>query len=74
VAKAAPLRTPRAHSSVVNVWTSRPRVGWRGLATLGGDPLVNSTAPWRYLALGVPAAGLAFFGAFAFARRDVRAA
>lgn len=41
---------------------------------LGGDPLVNSTAPWRYLALGVPAAGLAFFGAFAFARRDVRAA
>jgi ABC-2 type transport system permease protein len=41
---------------------------------LGGDPLVNPTQPWRYLALGLPAVGLALFGAFAFGRRDVRAA
>jgi ABC-2 type transport system permease protein len=41
---------------------------------LGGDPLVNPTEPWRYLALGAPAAGLALVGAFAFGRRDVRAA
>ena len=41
---------------------------------LGGDPLVNPTQPWRYLALGAPAVGLVLLGAFAFGRRDVRAA
>ena len=41
---------------------------------LGGDPLVNPTEPWRYLALAGPAVGLVLVGAFAFGRRDVRAA
>jgi ABC-2 type transport system permease protein len=41
---------------------------------LGGDPLVNPTEPWRYLALIVPAVVLAGIGAVGFGRRDVRAA
>ncbi len=40
----------------------------------GGDPLVNATEAWRYLALGLPAIGLALFGIWAFGRRDIRAA
>jgi ABC-2 type transport system permease protein len=41
---------------------------------LAGDPLLNSTEAWRYLALGVPAAGLALLGVFLFGRRDIRSA
>lgn len=41
---------------------------------LAGDPLVNATEAWRYLALGVPAVGLTLLGVFLFGRRDVRAA
>jgi ABC-2 type transport system permease protein len=40
----------------------------------GGDPLVNATEPWRYLALGVPALAMALFGVWAFGRRDIRTA
>jgi ABC-2 type transport system permease protein len=40
----------------------------------GGGPLVNATAPWRYLALGAPAVAMALFGVWAFGRRDIRAA
>ncbi len=39
----------------------------------GGDPLVNPTETWRYLALGLPAAAMAAFGVWAFGRRDIRA-
>ena len=39
-----------------------------------GDPLSNSTAFWRYLALGLPAIGLTLLAIWAFARRDVSAA
>jgi ABC-2 type transport system permease protein len=39
-----------------------------------GDPLVNATDAWRYLALGLPAVGLAVLGIWAFGRRDVQAA
>jgi ABC-2 type transport system permease protein len=41
---------------------------------LAGDPLVKPTELWRYLALGVPAVGLALLGSWAFGRRDIRAA
>lgn len=41
---------------------------------LSGDPLVNPTDAWRYLALGVPAVAMAIFGVWAFGRRDVAAA
>jgi ABC-2 type transport system permease protein len=41
---------------------------------LGGDPLVNPTEGWRYLALGGPAILLMVAGTVAFNRRDVRAA
>ncbi|MGH2475517.1 MAG: ABC transporter permease subunit [Candidatus Limnocylindrales bacterium] len=41
---------------------------------LGGDPLVNATEPWRYLALLVPTIALAGIGVLVFGRRDVRAA
>lgn len=41
---------------------------------LGGDPLVNTTEAWRYLALVVPAIILAVIGLAGFVRRDVRAA
>jgi ABC-2 type transport system permease protein len=40
---------------------------------LGGDPLVNTTEAWRYLALGVPAVAFVAGGAWAFGRRDVHA-
>ncbi len=40
----------------------------------GGDPLVNATEPWRYLALAAPAVAMALFGVWAFGRRDIRAA
>ncbi len=39
-----------------------------------GDPLVNDTEAWRFLALGLPAILLAGFGIWAFGRRDVAAA
>lgn len=39
----------------------------------GGDPLVQPTAAWRYVALALPAAALAALGAVGFTRRDVRA-
>lgn len=41
---------------------------------LAGDPLVNTTAAWRYVALGLPSLALAAVGVVAFGRRDVRAA
>jgi hypothetical protein len=39
-----------------------------------GDPLVNATAPWRYVVLALPAAVMALFGIWVFGRRDIRAA
>jgi ABC-2 type transport system permease protein len=39
-----------------------------------GDPLVNPTDAWRYIALGLPAVAMALFGTIAFTRRDIRAA
>lgn len=41
---------------------------------LGGDPLTKPTAPWRYLALGLPALAMALFAVWAVGRRDIRAA
>ncbi len=40
----------------------------------GGDPLVDPTAAWRYLALGSPALLMAVVGVWAFGQRDIRAA
>ena len=40
----------------------------------GGNPLANPTAPWRYLALGLPAAAMALFSVAVIGRRDIRAA
>jgi ABC-2 type transport system permease protein len=51
---------------------------WRHISpwdwALGGDPLVNATDPWRFLALAGPAVLLVLVGLAGFARRDVRAA
>ncbi|OGO54016.1 MAG: hypothetical protein A2V85_12400 [Chloroflexi bacterium RBG_16_72_14] len=51
---------------------------WAGLSpwdwALGSDPLLNGAEPWRFAALGIPAAALAIVGLVAFTRRDVRAA
>jgi beta-exotoxin I transport system permease protein len=51
---------------------------WRHISpwdwALGGDPLVNATAAWRYVALAVPAILLAALGLIGFRRRDIRAA
>lgn len=51
---------------------------WRHVSpwdwALGGDPLVNPTDAWRYLALALPAVAMAAAGTFAFGRRDVQAA
>jgi len=51
---------------------------WRHVSpwdwAFGGDPLTDTTAAWRYLALAGPALGLAAIGALGFRRRDVRAA
>ncbi len=41
---------------------------------LGGDPLVNPTEPWRYLALLLSAAVFVVLAVIGFVRRDVRAA
>ena len=41
---------------------------------LGGDPLVNPTEPWRYVALVIPAVVLSALGLIAFDRRDIRSA
>ena len=64
VASLFPLSPPLAELAHLSPWD------W----ALGGDPLVNPTEPWRYAALGGPAVALALIGAFAFGRRDVRAA
>ena len=57
---------------------SEPLRPWAHLSpwdwAFGGEPLLNATEPWRYLALAVPAVALALLGAFAFGRRDIRAA
>lgn len=51
---------------------------WRHVSpwdwALGGDPLVNPSEPWRYLALAVPALAMAGAGTLLFGRRDVQAA
>lgn len=51
---------------------------WRHISpwdwALGGDPLLNPTEVWRYLALGVPALAMAAAGTLAFGRRDVQSA
>ena len=41
---------------------------------MGGDPLVHTTDPWRYLVLLGPALVLIAVGVVGFGRRDVRAA
>ena len=57
-------------SDVLAPWRHASPWDW----ALGGDPLVNATEAWRYLALGVPAVALVALGTWAFGRRDVRAA
>jgi len=57
-------------SDVLAPWRHASPWDW----ALGGDPLVNATDAWRYLALGGPAIGLIAAGTVAFNRRDVRAA
>jgi ABC-2 type transport system permease protein len=51
---------------------------WRVISpwewALGGDPLINATEPWRFLALVVPAVALAAAGILAYQRRDIRSA
>jgi ABC-2 type transport system permease protein len=56
-------------SSVLAPWRHISPWDW----ALGGDPLVNAAAAWRYAALAVPAVLLAIVGVVAFDRRDVRA-
>jgi len=57
-------------SSLLAPWREIAPWGW----ALGGDPLVNGAEIWRYLLLGGPAVLLAFVGALAFERRDIRSA
>jgi ABC-2 type transport system permease protein len=64
VAALFPLSDPLKPLSDLSPWK------W----ALGGDPLVNATEPWRYLALLIPAIALAAIGVVGFDRRDVRAA
>jgi Putative exporter of polyketide antibiotics len=51
---------------------------WRQISpwdwALGGDPLVDPTAAWRFVALAIPTVLLAMVGVVAFGRRDVRSA
>lgn len=56
-------------SDVLEPWRHVSPWDW----ALGGDPLVNPTEAWRYLALGVPAVILVVAGAWLFGRRDVQA-
>jgi ABC-2 type transport system permease protein len=57
---------------------SEPLKPWAHISpwdwALAGDSLSKPTELWRYLALGLPAVGMAAVGVFAFTRRDVRAA
>lgn len=64
VAALFPLSKPLAPLAHLSPWD------W----ALAGDPLLNSTEAWRYLALGAPAIGLAMLGVYLFGRRDVRSA
>lgn len=57
-------------SDVLEPWRHASPWDWG----LGGDPLVNRTDAWRYLALGGPTVALMVAGTVAFSRRDVRAA
>ena len=57
-------------SDVLEPWRHASPWDW----ALGGDPLVNRTEAWRYLALGGPAIALVVVGTVAFTRRDVRSA
>jgi ABC-2 type transport system permease protein len=57
-------------SEVLEPWRHASPWDW----ALGGDPLVNATEVWRYLALSGPAVALIAAGTVAFSRRDVRAA
>jgi ABC-2 type transport system permease protein len=57
-------------SEVLAPWRHASPWDW----ALGGDPLVSGAEVWRYLALGLPAMVLFAVGAWAFSRRDVRAA
>lgn len=57
-------------SSLLAPWVHLSPWDW----ALGGDPLVNATEAWRFVALALPALALAAVGALAFARRDIRAA
>ncbi|MEO8251656.1 MAG: ABC transporter permease subunit [Chloroflexota bacterium] len=51
---------------------------WRHISpwdwAMGGDPLVNATEAWRYLALAAPALVFSAAGMLAFTRRDIQAA
>jgi ABC-2 type transport system permease protein len=57
---------------------SRELSSWSGLSpwdwALGGDPLVNPAAAWRYAALGLGSVVLTVVGVVAFGRRDIRSA
>ncbi len=51
---------------------------WSGVSpwdwALGGDPLVNASEPWRFVALAAIAFVLAVVGIMGFTRRDLRSA
>ena len=56
-------------SDVLEPWRNVSPWAW----ALAGDPLVNETEPWRYLALIGPAALLIAAGTWLFRMRDVQA-
>jgi ABC-2 type transport system permease protein len=57
-------------SDVLEPWRHTSPWDW----ALGGDPLVNQSAAWRYLALAGPALAMVVAGTLLFGRRDVQAA
>lgn len=56
-------------SDVLEPWRNASPWAW----ALSGDPLVNETEPWRYLALLGPAVVLIAVGTWLFGKRDVQA-
>jgi ABC-2 type transport system permease protein len=57
-------------SVVLEAWVHVSPWSW----ALGGDPLVEATEPWRYLAPTVPTVVLVVVGVVAFSRRDAGSA
>jgi ABC-2 type transport system permease protein len=57
-------------SDVLEPWSHVSPWDW----ALGGDPLVNTTEPWRFAALVVPTLALILLRIAQFDRRDIRSA